>query len=150
MCHCCSSAAKSKVSLPTSFREFLGVAGKGGETGPRRETSKCRLRIEKQAFVGRDILARRQAGDRPSFELVAMRTTSASFTHDQANPASRDPSQYPITPRARANLLLSPSAVLNMDFVDRFEKRTLWGAGKNLSAKWGSTTVIMRGRPAGM
>jgi small subunit ribosomal protein S5 len=37
-----------------------------------------------------------------------------------------------------------------MDFVDRFEKRTLWGAGKELSAKWGSTIVIMRGRPAGM
>ncbi|KAJ9116604.1 hypothetical protein QFC20_000537 [Naganishia adeliensis] len=40
-------------------------------------------------------------------------------------------------------------AVLSMDFVDRFEKRTLWGVGKNLQAKWGSTTVIMRGRPAG-
>ncbi|KAJ9092010.1 hypothetical protein QFC21_006990 [Naganishia friedmannii] len=40
-------------------------------------------------------------------------------------------------------------AVLSMDFVDRFEKRTLWGAGKELSAKWGSTIVIMRGRPAG-
>ncbi|KAJ9120882.1 hypothetical protein QFC22_002817 [Naganishia vaughanmartiniae] len=40
-------------------------------------------------------------------------------------------------------------AVLSMDFVDRFEKRTLWGTGKELSAKWGSTTVIMRGRPSG-
>lgn len=40
-------------------------------------------------------------------------------------------------------------AVLSMDHVDKFESRTLWGAGRDLSAKWGSTEVIMRGRPAG-
>ncbi len=40
-------------------------------------------------------------------------------------------------------------AVLSMDRVNRFENRTLWGAGKELSAKWGSTTVVLRGRPAG-
>lgn len=40
-------------------------------------------------------------------------------------------------------------AVLSMDTVNKFEGRTLWGAGKELEAKWGSTTVILRGRPAG-
>lgn len=40
-------------------------------------------------------------------------------------------------------------AVLSMDHVDKFEGRTLWGAGKDLRSKWGSTEVIMRGRPAG-
>jgi ribosomal protein S5 len=40
-------------------------------------------------------------------------------------------------------------AVLSMDHVNKFEGRTLWGVGKDLKAKWGSTTVILRGRPAG-
>lgn len=88
--------------------------------------------------------------DSPSFERLMNANHLCLFTHLPAGDPLRIP-YHPITlARARANLLLSPSAVLNMDFVDRFEKRTLWGAGKNLSAKWGSTTVIMRGRPAGM
>lgn len=36
-----------------------------------------------------------------------------------------------------------------MDRVNRYESRTLWGAGRDLAVKWGATTVIMRGRPAG-
>ncbi|KAK4689128.1 hypothetical protein P7C73_g978, partial [Tremellales sp. Uapishka_1] len=40
-------------------------------------------------------------------------------------------------------------AVIQMDYVNRYENRTVWGAGSELKYKWGSTTVILRGRPAG-
>ncbi len=33
-----------------------------------------------------------------------------------------------------------------MDYVNKFENRTLWG---EMSYKWGATTVVLRGRPAG-
>lgn len=56
------------------------------------------------------------------------------------NPPLKPPPLSPLNP---------PSAVLNMDYVNKYESRTLWGAGQELSSKWGSTTVIMRGRPAG-
>lgn len=41
-------------------------------------------------------------------------------------------------------------AVLNMDYVERYEKRTVWGTGKDLEGKFGATRVTMRGRPAGV
>ena len=117
--------------------------------GAKKGDEKCCQRIEMQGVgrVARPVIHI----DSPSFERSLNANHLCLFTH---LPVGRDPLRIPYHPitlaRARANLLLSPSAVLNMDFVDRFEKRTLWGAGKNLSAKWGSTTVIMRGRPAGM
>lgn len=36
-----------------------------------------------------------------------------------------------------------------MDYVHKFENRTLWGQGKDLTYSLGATTVIMRARPAG-
>jgi hypothetical protein len=40
-------------------------------------------------------------------------------------------------------------AVLSMDYVTRYENRTLWGEGKDLTNKWGATKVLMRARPPG-
>ena len=40
-------------------------------------------------------------------------------------------------------------AVLSMDRVTRYEDRTLWGEGRDLTSKWGATTVVLRARPAG-
>ncbi|RSH94985.1 28S ribosomal protein S5, mitochondrial [Saitozyma podzolica] len=40
-------------------------------------------------------------------------------------------------------------AVATMDYVNKYEGRTLWGEGRDLVAKWGATKVIMRARPAG-
>ncbi|WOO81444.1 37S ribosomal protein S5, mitochondrial [Vanrija pseudolonga] len=40
-------------------------------------------------------------------------------------------------------------ATLSMDYVPKFENRTLWGQGKDLEFKWRSTKVIMRARPPG-
>lgn len=40
-------------------------------------------------------------------------------------------------------------AVLAMDYVAKFENRTLFGHGADLKAKFGATTVIMRARPPG-
>lgn len=46
--------------------------------------------------------------------------------------------------------LLTPLvAVATMDYVNKYEGRTLWGEGRDLVAKWGATKVIMRARPAG-
>jgi hypothetical protein len=37
-----------------------------------------------------------------------------------------------------------------MDFVNKYEGRTLWSSsGSDLVSKWGATTVILRARPAG-
>ena len=37
-----------------------------------------------------------------------------------------------------------------MDFVDKYEGRTLWSSsGTDLESKFGATTVILRARPAG-
>lgn len=41
------------------------------------------------------------------------------------------------------------AAVATMDYVNKYEGRTLWGEGRDLVAKWGATKVIMRARPAG-
>ena len=43
----------------------------------------------------------------------------------------------------------SSPAVLNMDTVDRYEGRTLWGQGKELETKFASTKVSLRARPPG-
>ncbi|TXT13697.1 hypothetical protein VHUM_01064 [Vanrija humicola] len=40
-------------------------------------------------------------------------------------------------------------AIMAMDYVPKFENRTLWGQGKDLEYKWRSTKVIMRARPPG-
>ncbi|KAL7420976.1 28S ribosomal protein S5, mitochondrial [Cryptotrichosporon argae] len=40
-------------------------------------------------------------------------------------------------------------AVLSMDHVDKFENRTLWGQGADLTHKLGATTVTLRARPPG-
>jgi small subunit ribosomal protein S5 len=36
-----------------------------------------------------------------------------------------------------------------MDYVNRFENRTVWGQGDDLKAKFGATTVFIRARPPG-
>lgn len=36
-----------------------------------------------------------------------------------------------------------------MDYVNKYEGRTLWGEGRDMVSKWGATKVIMRARPAG-
>jgi len=36
-----------------------------------------------------------------------------------------------------------------MDWVDKFEGRTVWDGAGGLKGKWGSTEVVLRGRPAG-
>lgn len=36
-----------------------------------------------------------------------------------------------------------------MDVVNRYEDRTVWGQGKELEAKFGSTQVFLRARPPG-
>ncbi|WWD21264.1 hypothetical protein CI109_105748 [Kwoniella shandongensis] len=40
-------------------------------------------------------------------------------------------------------------AVLSMDYVNRYESRTLWGEGKDLQGKWGAAKVHLRARPPG-
>ncbi|WVQ81198.1 hypothetical protein IAT38_003320 [Cryptococcus sp. DSM 104549] len=40
-------------------------------------------------------------------------------------------------------------AVMNMDYVNRYEGRTLWGEGKDLESKWGASKVTLRARPPG-
>ncbi|KAI9636975.1 uncharacterized protein MKK02DRAFT_45683 [Dioszegia hungarica] len=40
-------------------------------------------------------------------------------------------------------------AVLSMDYVTRYENRTLWGEGRDLTNKWGATKVLLRARPPG-
>ncbi|ORY28808.1 hypothetical protein BCR39DRAFT_533980 [Naematelia encephala] len=40
-------------------------------------------------------------------------------------------------------------AVMSMDYVNKYEGRTLWGQGKELERKFGATIVKMRARPAG-
>lgn len=40
-------------------------------------------------------------------------------------------------------------AMLSMDYVNRFENRTLWGQGADLTCKFSSTQVTMRARPPG-
>ncbi|WVQ92976.1 hypothetical protein IAU59_000038 [Kwoniella sp. CBS 9459] len=40
-------------------------------------------------------------------------------------------------------------AVLSMDYVNRYEGRTLWGEGKDLQGKWGAAKVHLRARPPG-
>lgn len=40
-------------------------------------------------------------------------------------------------------------AVQSMDYVNRYENRTIWGSGKDMENKWGAVKVIMRARPAG-
>ncbi|OCF56157.1 30S small subunit ribosomal protein S5 [Kwoniella mangroviensis CBS 10435] len=40
-------------------------------------------------------------------------------------------------------------AVLSMDYVNRYESRTLWGEGKDLTGKWGAAKVHLRARPPG-
>ncbi|WWC72836.1 mitochondrial 37S ribosomal protein uS5m [Kwoniella pini CBS 10737] len=40
-------------------------------------------------------------------------------------------------------------AVLSMDYVNRYEARTLWGEGKDLTGKWGAAKVHLRARPPG-
>ncbi|WVR08837.1 hypothetical protein IAU60_005895 [Kwoniella sp. DSM 27419] len=40
-------------------------------------------------------------------------------------------------------------AVLSMDYVNRYEDRTLWGEGKDLQGKWGAAKVHLRARPPG-
>jgi hypothetical protein len=58
-----------------------------------------------------------------------------------------------VAPRRSAPLRfasLTPlAAVATMDYVNKYEGRTLWGEGRDLVAKWGATKVIMRARPAG-
>lgn len=36
-----------------------------------------------------------------------------------------------------------------MDYVTRYENRTLWGEGRDLTNKWGATKVLLRARPPG-
>ena len=36
-----------------------------------------------------------------------------------------------------------------MDAVDKYEDRTVWGQGQDLTAKFGSTRVTLRARPPG-
>lgn len=36
-----------------------------------------------------------------------------------------------------------------MDYVNRYENRTLWSSGHDIVGKWGAVKVIMRARPAG-
>lgn len=36
-----------------------------------------------------------------------------------------------------------------MDYVNKYENRTIWSTGQDMKYKWGSTTVILRARPAG-
>ena len=45
---------------------------------------------------------------------------------------------------------LTEIAVQSMDYVNRYENRTIWGSGKDMENKWGAVKVIMRARPAGM
>ncbi|CAD6567178.1 MAG: 28S ribosomal protein S5, mitochondrial [Tremellales sp. Tagirdzhanova-0007] len=40
-------------------------------------------------------------------------------------------------------------AVLSMDYVNKYENRTVWGQGNELSRKYGSSLVKMRARPPG-
>ncbi|WVN87888.1 uncharacterized protein L203_103085 [Cryptococcus depauperatus CBS 7841] len=40
-------------------------------------------------------------------------------------------------------------AVLSMDYVNRYESRTIWGEGKDLIGKWGAAKVHLRARPPG-
>ncbi|ODN97287.1 30S small subunit ribosomal protein S5 [Cryptococcus wingfieldii CBS 7118] len=40
-------------------------------------------------------------------------------------------------------------AVLSMDYVNKYESRTLWGEGKDLVGKWGAAKVHLRARPPG-
>ncbi|WWC63738.1 mitochondrial 37S ribosomal protein uS5m [Kwoniella dejecticola CBS 10117] len=40
-------------------------------------------------------------------------------------------------------------AVLSMDYVNRYEARTLWGEGQDLTGKWGAAKVHLRARPPG-
>lgn len=40
-------------------------------------------------------------------------------------------------------------AVLSMDYVNRFEQRTVWGQGADMVATWKATKVIIRARPPG-
>ncbi|KAL5522655.1 hypothetical protein ACEPAG_8673 [Sanghuangporus baumii] len=47
---------------------------------------------------------------------------------------------------AEANDLAYKQAVRNMDYVERFEKRTIW---TDMSIKFGSTRILMRPRPVG-
>lgn len=48
-----------------------------------------------------------------------------------------------------ANIIDLNIAVLNMDYVNRYEERTLWGEGKDLQGKWGAAKVHLRARPPG-
>lgn len=42
------------------------------------------------------------------------------------------------------------TAVQSLDFVNKYEGRTLWSSsGADLVSRWGATTVILRARPAG-
>lgn len=42
-------------------------------------------------------------------------------------------------------------AVQSLDFVNKYEGRTLWSSsGDDISSRFGATTVILRARPAGM
>lgn len=47
------------------------------------------------------------------------------------------------------NIINLDKAVLNMDYVNRYEERTLWGEGKDLRGKWGAAKVHLRARPPG-
>lgn len=49
----------------------------------------------------------------------------------------------------QANMINLNIAVLNMDYVNRYEERTLWGEGKDLQGKWGAAKVHLRARPPG-
>ncbi|KAK8844080.1 hypothetical protein IAR55_006874 [Kwoniella newhampshirensis] len=55
--------------------------------------------------------------------------------------------------RGHNNLAASDAAfhkaVMNMDYVNRYESRTLWGEGKDLQGKWGAAKVHLRARPPG-
>ncbi|KAE8543540.1 hypothetical protein D1P53_000255 [Cryptococcus gattii VGV] len=43
------------------------------------------------------------------------------------------------------NIINLDKAVLNMDYVNRYEERTLWGEGKDLRGKWGAAKSFVKG-----
>jgi len=52
-------------------------------------------------------------------------------------------------PRPSRFATFGTTAVLSMDYVNKYENRTLWGQGNELSRKFGATLVKMRARPPG-
>ena len=87
---------------------------------------------------------------RPKAELTEcslISPSSGSHSHCLLNRVSLDKCLLDIhaqNPR-RARAL----AVLSMDYVNKYENRTLWGQGNELTRKFGSSLVKMRARPPG-